>query len=115
MQIMPSAEREVLRRGDPDRERPGLEGNYPTGDLFDPEYNVRIGTTYLRLMLDRFDGDVYLALAAYNWGPTNVARVRRANPDLTGRQLVERFAPPVTREYCRRIMPGQPDRLPVHP
>lgn len=37
-----------------------------------PTANVRAGARYLRLMLDRFQGDVELALAAYNAGPTAV-------------------------------------------
>lgn len=40
---------------------------------FDAAQNVRAGSRYLRRMLDMFDGDVVLALAAYNAGPTTVA------------------------------------------
>ena len=39
-----------------------------------PESNVLAGARYLRRMLDRFHGDVDLALAAYNAGPTAVER-----------------------------------------
>lgn len=42
-------------------------------DPFDPEQNLRGGTRYLRSMLDRF-GDMQMALAAYNAGPTAVQR-----------------------------------------
>ena len=39
---------------------------------FNPEENIEGGTKYLRFLLDKFDGDVSLALAAYNAGPAKI-------------------------------------------
>jgi soluble lytic murein transglycosylase-like protein len=41
---------------------------------FDPEQNIAAGTKYFRHLLERFGHDERIALAAYNAGPTNVAR-----------------------------------------
>jgi hypothetical protein len=49
---------------------PGF-GVRPMSDPNDPAEQLRFGADYLRAMLDRYDGDVVRALAAYNWGPGN--------------------------------------------
>ncbi len=47
---------------------------FRVADLYDPEINVRYGAFYLRRLLRKYDGDVRLALAAYNAGQANVDR-----------------------------------------
>ncbi len=47
---------------------------------FNPLENVMAGTRYLRSLLDRYHGDLKLALAAYNWGMGNLEKRPQAMP-----------------------------------
>lgn len=69
---------------------PATARSLGVGDSFDPEQNVMAGTRFLKDMLQRYNGDVDSALAAYNWGPGNVDR----RPDRLPRE---------TREYLARV------------
>jgi soluble lytic murein transglycosylase-like protein len=61
-------------------------------NIYCPEENVNAGVRHLRWLLDRFDGDLRMALAAYNAGVQNVIRHDGIPPF------------PETRAYVRRVL-----------
>lgn len=68
---------------------PETAGDLGVSDPYDPAQNIDAGTRYLSMMLERFGGDEAKALAAYNWGPSNV--------ESGGRY------PSETRNYLRKV------------
>jgi hypothetical protein len=58
---------------------------------FDPDQNIRGGVQYLRRLLDRFDGNVELALAAYNAGMGNVEKYGDVPPFKETKQYVKKI------------------------
>jgi soluble lytic murein transglycosylase-like protein len=58
-----------------------FEPSIQRADLFDPETNLRIGFRFLKELIAKYDGDIDLALHAYNRGPTIVDRVVEGGGD----------------------------------
>ena len=59
---------------------PGTALDLGVENAFDVEENLRGGTTYLRSLIDRFDGDLKLAIAGYNAGPAAVEKYQGIPP-----------------------------------
>lgn len=49
-------------------------GIFRLSQLYEPCTNIDAGARYLREMLQRFDGNIHLALAAYNYGPDRISK-----------------------------------------
>jgi soluble lytic murein transglycosylase len=90
MQITPEAASDI--------ERHSGGTTFELGDLSDPEINIRYGTYLLRELLDRYDGDVVAALAAYNAGPANADRWGGSDLNVDGIPF------PETRAYVEGVL-----------
>lgn len=103
MQLMPATAREVARR---------LGIRHDTSLLTeDPEHNIRLGSTYVREMLDRFGGSYILAIASYNAGPGRVAQWLERfgdprSPAVDPIDWIEQIPIYETRNYVQRVMEG---------
>ncbi len=51
---------------------PRTARNLGVEDSFNPEHNIQGGVKYIKRLIDRFDGNVHLALAAYNEGISQI-------------------------------------------
>ena len=89
--------------------------SFTASDLATPSVNVAYGSYYLRYLLDHYDGNEMLALAAYNGGLANVDRWVAAGPRAPAAQLtIDEIPFPETREYVRRVLGAEqalPQRL----
>ncbi len=83
MQLMPPTAKELAQKL-----------GRPHASSYDPEFNVTAGALYLRKMLNKYDGDLRLALAAYNAGPGNVDKWTRRGGKL----------PPRSEEYVDLVL-----------
>ena len=71
--------------------------------LFDPEANIRVGSEFLKKLINDF-GSVELALAAYNAGPLKVREWQKRYPTNNIDLFVEMIPYTETREYVRLVL-----------
>ena len=77
--------------------------NFQPHQITDQEINVTIGTGYLKLVLDDFDGSMPLAAAAYNAGPSR-SRNWRKGPVLEAAIWAENIPLNETRDYVKKVL-----------
>ena len=96
MQLLPSVGKAMAREE-------GIS-HFQTFQLLDPETNIRLGTRYLRQMMERFGGVQEYALAAYNAGDSRVVEWEAAGPYKGMDEFVESIPFTQTREYVEAIL-----------
>ena len=96
MQVMPATAKWTARK---------VGMAYSADLMHDRDFNLRIGTSYLKLVLDRFDGAQALAAAAYNAGPNRPARWRDG-PVIDAAIWAENIPFNETRDYVRKVLLG---------
>ncbi|NOZ32149.1 MAG: lytic transglycosylase domain-containing protein [Alphaproteobacteria bacterium] len=101
MQLMPATAKETAKL---------IGVSYSKDRLVtDPAYNALLGSTYLARQLDRFDGSLVLAAAAYNAGASNVNKWLKANGDPRDKNIdpvdwIELIPFTETRRYVQKVM-----------
>jgi soluble lytic murein transglycosylase len=99
MQLMPATGREVARQI-----RLPYSGVHT---LTQPESNIRLGTSYLGRMAQRYGGNAVLATAAYNAGPHRVDRWLPESGSIDARVWIENIPFNETRKYVKRVLAAQ--------
>lgn len=94
MQLMPPTAKEHSRK---------MRIPFAISRLEDPEVNVRLGTFHLRMLLNMFRGNTYLAVASYNAGQGNVLKWRRGAPGKPLDEFLESIPFQETRNYVKRV------------
>jgi soluble lytic murein transglycosylase len=112
MQVMPATAKETARKI-------GLQ-DFKPHQITERDTNIQIGTAYLKMALDDFEGSMAMAAAAYNAGPSR-PRSWRNGPTLEAAIWIENIPFEETRDYVKRVLAnttnyaalltGQPQRL----
>jgi soluble lytic murein transglycosylase len=103
MQLMPATAKIVAKE---------LGVRYDMSDLTqDPNYNIRLGSTYLGGLIDDFSGSYIAAIAGYNAGPGRIRRWLRDNGDIRRGEVdvidwIEQIPITETRNYVQRVLEG---------
>ncbi len=84
---------------------PATAKRFGLKDPFDPAANVEAGTKYLKWLLERFDGDVSLALAGYNAGEGSVDKYKGVPPYGETQNYVKQIVSNYGRTYHPLLSP----------
>lgn len=87
MQLLPNTARYINKKTD--------KGIPENSNLFDAKTNIALGTAYMEYLLNKTNGNLEYALAAYNMGPANMFRAKREN------KMPKAYSNKVLKEYAK--------------
>lgn len=96
MQIIPATGRYLA-------ERFGYR-DFDVSTLFNPQDNIDLGMGYIKMLLESFKGNIFLALAAYNGGPANVRKWLKKREGFRMDEFVEDIPFDETRRYIKKVI-----------
>jgi len=82
----------------------GIKNRIYRRHLFDPELNIKLGTRYLKFLLNKYRGQEHLALAAYNAGDHRVDNWLKQFGDAETEEFIEMIPFTATRNYVKNII-----------
>ncbi|HCK92487.1 MAG TPA: hypothetical protein DHW71_05850, partial [Gammaproteobacteria bacterium] len=85
----------------------GIRSTPTRAQLLTPDFNIRLGASYLKELSDQFDGSIVMATAAYNAGPHRVKEWRPQDRAMPGDIWIDTIPFRETREYVKNIMTYQ--------
>ncbi len=94
MQLMPATAAALAK----------FQGDFTPDRLTDPQTNITLGVRHLKGLVDLYQGNTTLAVAAYNAGTTAVNRWRTAFGDLPQDEFIESIPYSETREYVKKVL-----------
>jgi soluble lytic murein transglycosylase-like protein len=96
MQLMPTTAQELFTKLKLPQE--------PASRLHDPQLSITLGTHYFAGLMQRYQGNVVLALAGYNAGPARASRWREQWSGVPTDEFIERIPLDETRNYVKLIL-----------
>jgi soluble lytic murein transglycosylase len=76
---------------------------YVKARLFEPAYNLKIGSRYFHFLMERYANNPFVSMAGYNAGEGNVGKWRKRFGDLPTDEWVEMIPIRQTRHYVKRV------------
>ena len=100
MQLLPSTAKETAKKN---------KIKFSKDKLFEPSYNITLGSAYISKLVDRFDGSYILSIASYNAGPGRVRQWQDSfgTPNKDVREAIdwiERIPYNETRNYVQHVL-----------